>query len=105
MVLHFGVPRDDVKHSPEWEGASVVFGDHGEVFGRLSYFELIGKLGSILTGVSPDEIRSAAIECQKRALSAKDEEGDLESSGIRFECQAFTRAGGGTAMIFARPTK
>ena len=70
-----------------------------------SYFELIGRLGSILTGASSDDIRAGAIECQKRALSAKDEEGDLESSGIRFECQAFTRAGGGTAMIFARPTK
>ena len=70
-----------------------------------SYFELIGKLGSILTGVSADAISAGAIECQKRALAAKDEEGDLESSGIRFECQAFTRAGGGTATIFARPTK
>jgi hypothetical protein len=70
-----------------------------------SYFELIGKLGSILTGVSADAISAGAIECQKRALGAKDEEGDLEESGIRFECQAFTRAGGGTAMIFARPTK
>ena len=36
------VPRDDVKHSPEWESASVVFGDHGEVFGRLH--ELVGQL-------------------------------------------------------------
>jgi hypothetical protein len=70
-----------------------------------SFFQLIGKLGSILTGVSADAISAGAIECQKRALGAKDEEGDAESSGIRFECQSFTRAGGGTAMIFARPTK
>ena len=69
-----------------------------------SYFQLIGKLGSILTGVSADAISAGAIECQKRALAAKEEEGDLESSGIRFECQAFTRAGGGTALILARRT-
>ena len=70
-----------------------------------SYFELIGKLGSILTGVSPEEIRAGAIECQKRALSAKDEESNLESSGIKFDCQVFARAGGGTATIFAPRTK
>ena len=67
-----------------------------------SYFQLIGRLGSILTGVSADAISAGATECQKRALGTKDEESDLESSGIRFECQVFTHAGGGTAMIFAR---
>jgi len=69
-----------------------------------SYFQLIGKLGSILTGVSADAISAGAIECQKRALAAKEEDGDLESNGIRFECQAFTRAGGGTALIISRRT-
>jgi hypothetical protein len=70
-----------------------------------SYFQLIGRLGSILTGVSADAISTGAIECQKRASSAQDEAGDLEASGIRFQCQTFLRAGGGTAMIFAQPTK
>ena len=70
-----------------------------------SYFELIGKLGSILTGVSPEEIRAGAIECQKRALSAKDEESSLKSSGIKFDCQVFARAGGGTVTIFAPRAK
>ena len=57
-----------------------------------------------VTGVSPDEIRAGAIECQKRALSAK-EEGDLESSGIKFDRQAFAGARGGIATIFAPRTK
>jgi hypothetical protein len=69
-----------------------------------TYFQLIGKLGSILTGVPADAISAGAIECQKRALAAQDQEGDLEFSGIRFQCQAFTHAGGGTATIFARRT-
>jgi len=67
-----------------------------------SYFRLIGKLGSILTGVSADAISAGAIECQKRALASKEEDGNLDSSGIRFQCQAFIRSGGGTALTLAR---
>jgi hypothetical protein len=67
-----------------------------------SYFQLIGKLGSILTGVSADAISAGAIECQKRALASKEEDGDLDSGGIRFQCQAFIRSGGGTALTLAR---
>lgn len=65
-----------------------------------SYFQLIGKLGSMLIGVSADVISAGASECQKRALANKEgEDGVLEANGIRIECQVFTRAGGGTALI------
>ena len=68
-----------------------------------SYFQLIGKLGSMLTGASVDVISAGAIECQKRALANKEaEDGVLEANGIRIECQVFTRAGGGTALILSR---
>ena len=69
-----------------------------------TYFQLIGKLGSILTGVTAEAISAGATACQKRASAAKDEEGDLDVTGIRFRCQTFMHAGGGTAMIFARRT-
>jgi hypothetical protein len=68
-----------------------------------SYFQLIGKLGGMLTGVSTDAISAGASECQKRALANKEgEDGVLEANGIRIECQVFTRAGGGTALILSR---
>jgi len=66
-----------------------------------AYFQLIGKLGSILTGVSANAISAGAIECEKRALAAKGEEGTVESSGIRLQCQAFEHAGGGTTLLLA----
>ena len=68
-----------------------------------SYFQLIGKLGSILTGVSAEAISEGAIECQKRALANKEgEDGAFDANGVRFECQAFVKAGGGTALILTR---
>jgi hypothetical protein len=66
-----------------------------------AYFQLIGKLGSLLTGVSSDAISTGAIACEKRALAAKGEEGNFEASGIRFQCQAFAHAGGGTTLLLA----
>ena len=66
-----------------------------------AYFQLIGKLGSILTGVFANAISAGAIECEKRALAAKGEEGNVESSGIRLQCQAFEHAGGGTTLLLA----
>ena len=66
-----------------------------------AYFQLIGKLGSILTGVSANAISEGVIECEKRALAAKGEEGSVDLSGIRFQCQAFAHAGGGTTLLLA----
>ncbi len=67
-----------------------------------SYFQLIGRLGSIVTGIAADVISAGAIECQQRALANKEtEDGDLETNGIRIECQVFTRAGGGTALLLS----
>jgi len=66
-----------------------------------AYFQLIGRLGSVLTGVSADAISTGALACEKRALAAKSEEGDVEASGIRFQCQAFPHAGGGTTLLLA----
>ncbi len=66
-----------------------------------AYFQLIGKLGSILTGVPAKAISAGAIECERRALAANGEEGNVESSGVSLQCQAFVHAGGGTTLLLA----
>jgi hypothetical protein len=38
---------------------------------------------------------------RKRALAAKGDEGNVEFGGIRFQCQAFEHAGGGTTLLLA----
>lgn len=62
------------------------------------YFQLIGRLGSIMTGISAEAISAAAAECQKRAIVAKYEMAELVSQGVKFECDSFTHDSGGTSM-------
>ena len=45
------------------------------------YFQLIGQLGSIMTGVPPDAVRTGAMECQKLALAAAYEMSEFEFDG------------------------
>jgi hypothetical protein len=67
------------------------------------YFQLIGQLGSIMTGVSAGVVRAGAMECQKSALAAKYEMSEFTSNGVKFECAIFTHDGGGTAMTIYQP--
>ncbi len=69
-----------------------------------AYFNLVGRLGSVMTGLSAKAITKGARKCQKLALASNDELGDLEVGGITYECQAFTRDGGATAMTIAKHT-
>ena len=69
------------------------------------YFQLIGLLGSIMTGVPPEAVSAAARECQKTALGAKYEMGELLSKGVKFECDSFKHDSGGTSMTIYRPTR
>ena len=64
------------------------------------YFQLIGQLGSIMTGVPPDAVRTGASECQKLALAAAYEMSEFELMGVRFECAIFTS--GGTTMTISQ---
>ena len=62
------------------------------------YFQLIGQLGSIMTGVPPDAVRTGASECQKLALASAYEMSEFELMSVRFECAIFT-SGGTTITI------
>jgi hypothetical protein len=69
------------------------------------YFQLIGQMGGIMTETPADVIRTGAMKCQQQALAAKDEAADTETSGVSFECSAFTRDGGSTAITLIRHGK
>jgi len=47
-------------------------------------------------------IREGAQRCQQAALRSKTELADLVYGGIKFECQAFARDGGGTTITIYR---
>jgi hypothetical protein len=66
------------------------------------YFELIGLLGSIVTGVPVAAINSGATECRRQALSAAYEMSGFGLAGVRFECAIFTHEGGGMTMTIHR---
>ena len=66
------------------------------------YFQLIGLLASIVTGVPVAAINSGAIECQRQALAAAYEMSGFDLAGVRFACAIFTHDGGGMTMTIHR---
>ena len=81
--------------SIDWRGGSAPVG----------YFELIGLLGSILTGVPVAAIRSGSAECHRLAGAAAYEMSGIALDGVRFECAIFTHEGGGMTMTIHRITR
>jgi len=78
--------------SIDWRGGSPPSG----------YFELIGSLASIVTGVPVAAIRTGASQCQKLASASAYEMSGFELAGVRFECAIFTHEGGGMTMAIHR---
>jgi hypothetical protein len=68
----------------------------------VGYFELIGLLGSIVTGVPVAAINFGAGECRRLASAAAYEMSGFELAGVRFECAIFTHEGGGMTMTIHR---
>ncbi len=62
------------------------------------YFELVGLLGGIVTGVAPGVVRAGALECDKRAREAAYEMSGYHLAGVKFECAIYTHEGGGVSM-------
>lgn len=62
------------------------------------YYDLVARAGALLTGITPAGVREGAIHCQGAALRSKDEIANLNLGKVRFECQAFSRDGGGTGI-------
>ena len=62
------------------------------------FWEAIGNLGALVTQKSKNSILAGAQQCDRTALTSKDELAEIESDGLKVECQAFTRDGGGTLV-------
>lgn len=67
-----------------------------------SFYDLIGRAGSLVSARSAAEIVKASKNCRKNALRDGNEIATVEQEGLVIECQAFTRDGGGTIItVFA----
>jgi hypothetical protein len=75
-----------------WDGA----------FPPPTFYEFAGRAGHIVLDAPANTIREGAIKCQQAALRASNEISSLTFGGISFECQAFIRDGGGTAITIYR---
>jgi hypothetical protein len=75
-----------------WDGA----------YPPTSFYDLLGRVGHIVTGGQAAQVRDGAARCQRAALKSKSELSDLTIAGISFECQAFARGGGGTSITLYR---
>jgi hypothetical protein len=71
-----------------WDGA----------FPPASFYEFAGRAAHIVVGVSEQAARMGAMRCEQKALRAAHEMAQLVFRDAYFECQAFSRDGGGTAI-------
>jgi hypothetical protein len=55
-----------------------------------SFFDVAGRLGSIVTGVSPDIVKEGALKCNQQALQPKDKLSELKFRGVVFLCSYST---------------
>ena len=89
-----GIPLDLYLN---WDGA----------FPPRTFYEFAGRAGHIVTGAPANAIKEGAMKCQQAALRRGPgppffESAEMTFKGISFECQAFTRDGGGTAITIYR---
>lgn len=63
-----------------------------------SFYDFAGRVGHVVVGAPEADIRDGAMLCQRKALGSEDETAHLMHGGAYFECQAFSRDGGGTAI-------
>lgn len=74
--------------SAGWDGA----------FPPAAYFDLVARGSRIVTAAPLHVLRDGAVHCHKAALRDKGELATIEKGGITFDCQSFTREGGGTLI-------
>jgi len=75
-----------------WDGA----------FPPRTFYEFAGRAGQIVTAAQAGVVKQGAMKCQRAALRSRNEMANTTVGGIAFECQAFTRDGGGTAITIYR---
>jgi hypothetical protein len=70
-----------------------------------AFWDAAGQLGTLVTGAPTKNIVAGDQRCQRSALKSSDELAELQATGLKFECQAFTRDGGGTAITVYKVAK
>jgi len=70
-----------------------------------AFWAASAALGTVVTGAATNDIRSGAQHCQQLALKSANELAETRSAGIKFECQAFTRDGGGAFITIYKSTE
>jgi hypothetical protein len=97
--IHVGCPMIPTQHPDLW----MAWDDAAP---PAWFFDLAAHAAGILSGASEPTIRRGAIACWQAALRSKDEMSDITSHGVTYQCQAFVRDGGGTALdIFKASTE
>jgi hypothetical protein len=95
MLTCFDPKEKSLRHilQATWDGA----------YPPASFFRLVGVAGGALVQAPADVVRVGVMKCHWRALAAQNEDAKFEQGGLRFECQAFSRdGGGGTAVSVSR---
>jgi hypothetical protein len=67
-------------------------------FPPASFYKFAGRAAHIVVGVSEKAARVGAMKCQQAALRADNELAQTTFGDAYFECQAFSRDDGGTAI-------
>lgn len=62
------------------------------------YYELVGRIGALITGRNAHDVIQAAKKCRNLALKDSSELASLDGRKMMIECQAFTRDGGATGI-------
>lgn len=62
------------------------------------YYELVGRVGTLITGRNADDVIQAAKKCRSLALKDPSELASIDGQKMGVECQAFTRDGGATGI-------
>jgi hypothetical protein len=65
--------------------AAISISSHNS-FPPASYFDLIGRAGSVLTGVPAKAIRKTAVLCHQQALADKDNYVQTKANGLTYVC-------------------
>jgi hypothetical protein len=84
--------QSDISISAAYEGASP----------PDAYFELVSKIGAVLTGDSVALIRAGATRCHQLALRSTSELANVNTGNAAIECHSFTRDGGATLVSVFR---
>ncbi|WP_338724662.1 hypothetical protein V9L16_12120 [Pseudomonas tolaasii] len=67
-----------------------------------TFFDLVGRTGSLVSKRAAADIVKASKQCRQQALKDDSEIATVEQKGLAIECQAFARDGGGTTItVFA----